>query len=230
MNQCNSRGIIIKRTNYGEADRIITVLTPEFGKVVLIAKGVRKIKSKLAGGIELFSVSELTFIKGRGEVMTLISSRLVRHYENIVSDITRVQAGYEQIRLLDKVTEDNTEPEYFDLLNTSFACLDDKKVGIEFIMAWFRAQLLRLSGHMPNLRNDAEGSDLIEGRSYGFDFDAMSFSRQLPGEFSSNEIKALRLLFSSNDPIVMAKISGMQDSLPPAMPLISTMSRNYLNA
>lgn len=42
--------IILTRTDYGEADRIITLLTPGHGKLRLIAKGVRRIRSKLAGG------------------------------------------------------------------------------------------------------------------------------------------------------------------------------------
>ena len=58
--------IILKRVDYGEADRILTLLTPDHGKLSLMAKGVRKIKSKLAGGIELFSISTITFAEGRG--------------------------------------------------------------------------------------------------------------------------------------------------------------------
>jgi DNA repair protein RecO (recombination protein O) len=80
MQQLQTRGIILSRTDFGEADRILTVLTPQQGKLRLMAKGVRKIKSKLAGGIELFSVSDITYIRGKGELGTLISwiaSRLI---------------------------------------------------------------------------------------------------------------------------------------------------------
>ena len=57
MKQLVTEVIILARTDYGEADRILTVLSPEYGKLRLLAKGVRRVKSKLAGGIELFSVS-----------------------------------------------------------------------------------------------------------------------------------------------------------------------------
>src|SRR4051812_43718179 len=102
MKQILTSGIVLKRTNYGEADRIITFLTPDHGKIRLIAKGVRRVKSKLAGGIELFSVSHLTYIEGKREIGTLISTRLEKHYGDIVKDIDRVQLGYELIKLLDK--------------------------------------------------------------------------------------------------------------------------------
>ena len=57
---------VLKRTNYGEADRILNIITPD-GKRAVIAKGVRKEKSKLAGGVEMFSLSELNIHYGKGE-------------------------------------------------------------------------------------------------------------------------------------------------------------------
>ena len=51
MKQFISTGIVLARTDFGEADRILTMLSPDFGKLHLIAKGVRKERSKLAGGI-----------------------------------------------------------------------------------------------------------------------------------------------------------------------------------
>ena len=85
MKQLQTEGIVLSRTDYGEADRIINILTPEQGKIALMARGVRKPKSKLAGGIELFSISDISYIKGKGEIGTLISVRLKKHYANIAA-------------------------------------------------------------------------------------------------------------------------------------------------
>src|SRR5664279_3509870 len=125
MRQIVSEAIILNRIDYGEADRILTLLTPDYGKLSLVAKGVRRIKSKLAGGIELFSVSDITFIKGRGEIGTLVSTRLKKHYGAIVTDYERTMLGYELIKRLHRVTEDQTESEYFDLLREAFEALND---------------------------------------------------------------------------------------------------------
>ena len=57
-------GYVLRRTNYGEADRILNIITPE-GKISAIAKGVRKEKSKLAGGIEMFSRIDLNIHKAK---------------------------------------------------------------------------------------------------------------------------------------------------------------------
>ena len=60
----NTKGIILKRTNYGEADRILNIITPQ-GKIAAIAKSARKERSKLAGGIEMFSLTDLTIHRAK---------------------------------------------------------------------------------------------------------------------------------------------------------------------
>ena len=55
--------IVLRRTDFGEADRIVNLLTPS-GKVSAMARGVRKPKSKLAGGIEVFALNEVVLIEG----------------------------------------------------------------------------------------------------------------------------------------------------------------------
>jgi len=228
VNQQQTVGIVLARTDYGEADRIITVLTPDFGKLRMMARGVRKIKSKLAGGIELFSVSDLTFIHGRGEIATLVSARLRQHYGAIVQDITRVQLGYELIKLLNKSTADEPEPEYFELLHQSLEALNDLSINSDLINVWFTAQLLKLGGHTPNLQTDASGQTLTE-QSYNFDFDSMAFQPHPAGHFTTQHIKLMRLLLSSNPPQTLSRITNLSNLLNDCQPLIRTMAQSYLH-
>lgn len=228
MKQLLTQGIILSRTDYGEADRIITLLTPDYGKLRLMAKGVRKVKSKLAGGIELFSVSHITFIQGKGDVGTLISTRLVTHYGNIVKGIDRVQLGYELIKVLNKATEDNPEPEYFTLLQNAFIALDDAQVPTALIHAWFQAQLLDQAGHRPNLQTDVAGAQLEAGKKYNFSFDDMAFTAQPNSRITSDHIKFLRLLFSSNPPAVLAKVQGSDKLVKDLRPLVQTMAQTHI--
>ena len=79
MNRYQTEGIILKRVDFKEADRIITFITPDKGKIGAIAKGVRKPKSKLAGGIELLTISDLGLIRGKGDLDQLISTRIKTH-------------------------------------------------------------------------------------------------------------------------------------------------------
>lgn len=225
MKQLQAKGIVLARINFGEADKIVTLLTPDHGKLRLMARGVRKPKSKLAGGIELFSVSDLMFIQGRGEIGTLISARLIRHYGQIVKDIDRVQLGYELLKNLNRATEDEPESKYFELLDQALQALDDSSINRQLIHIWFQAQLLKLGGHTPNLQTDTAGQKLQPNQSYGFDYDAMSLAPS--GNLQAEHIKSLRLLF--NQTIAnLTKVSGL--SLAKLQPLISHMTQIYIRS
>jgi DNA repair protein RecO (recombination protein O) len=228
VNQIQTRAIILSRTDYGEADRIITVLTPEQGKLSLMARGVRRVKSKLAGGIELFSVAEISYMKGRGQIDTLTSARLVHYYASIVQDIDRVQLGYELIKLLHRGTEDQPEAEYFELLEAAFIALDTAAITTDLIRIWFQAQLLRYAGHSPNLKTDTSGNKLTAGQRYSFDFETVAFMIHPEGHFSSDHIKFLRLIFNGNSPQILSHISGLNDLLPDCLPLVHTMLQTYI--
>ncbi len=228
MKQLVTQGIVLGRTNYGEADRIITVLTPEHGKLRLMARGVRKSQSKLAGGIELFSISDLTYIKGRGEIGTLISSRLKKHYGDIIKDIERVQLGYELIKQLNKATEDQPEPEYFTLLDQALDCLNDSTITPELTTIWVQAQLLKLAGHTPNLRQDTAGDELAAKTTYNFDFEDMAFAPHEQGRLTADHIKALRLLFGHNHPRALSNVAGLSGLLPDLQPIMRTMLTSYV--
>lgn len=228
MKQQITRGIVLSRTDYGEADRIITILTPDHGKLRLMARGVRKVKSKLAGGIELFSVSQLTFIQGRGEVGTLISSRLERHYGQIVNDIARVQLGYDLIKQINKATEDHPEASYFEIMIEALAALDDPALPLNTVKIWFEASLLRLGGHTPNLSTDSNGNKLQPGASYNFDIEDMTFSPHSKGSFRTEHIKSLRLIFSGQTPAKLRQVEGLEPVIPPLEPLVRAMLTSYI--
>lgn len=233
MKHQKTTGIILARTDYGEADRILTVLTPDRGKLRLMARGVRKIKSKLAGGIELFSTSHVTYIEGKGELGTLISTRLIRHYGRIVDNLERVQLGYDLIRLLNRATEDHPEAEYYQLLEQTFAALDSPDLDLELIRAWFLAQMLRLSGHTPNLTTDSDNQPLSTDASYQFDLEAMCFNPapgRARGKYTADHIKVLRLLFGNHAPVNLAKVQGMAELLPDVVPFIRSIAQSQLPA
>lgn len=226
--QLVAEAIVLARTDYGEADRIITLLTPRQGKLRLMAKGVRRVKSKLAGGIELFSVSTITYIQGRGDIGTLVSTRLQTHYGAIVQDIDRTMLGYELIKQLNKVTEDQPEPDYYYLLVEAFAALNDAAIGLDLIRLWFTAQLLRLNGHTPNLQTEADGAKLVPNQNYQFSFEDMAFSARPQGTFGAPEIKFLRLLFSGTTPAVLARIAHGGRLSEQCLPLVRAMMQGVM--
>lgn len=229
MKQSKTTAIVLSRINYGETDRIITVITPDHGKMRLMARGVRAIKSKLAGGIELFSINDISFIRGRGEVSTLTSSRLKRNFGDILTDINRVQLGYEILRTVNKNTEDETESDFFELLESALKSLNDLHVEVEITRVWFMAHLLEVSGHAPNLVYDDQGQSLKESGVYSFNNDAMAFSYQTSGKYTANDIKFLRLVFSARDTKILAKVNRAENYCTKLLPLLNLMHLSHLS-
>lgn len=213
-----TEAIVLRRTDYGEADRILNLLTPT-GKASAIAKGVRKEKSKLAGGIELFAVSDLVVAQGKGgpsSVGTITSARLQTFYGNIMRDLGRLEFGYEAIRQTNRAADENFEPEWFDLLKLTFENLDNLDIDLRITATWFRLQLAILLGTGLNLATDTRGSKLALDGRYSFDPAEMAFEASIGGSYTSDHIKLLRLLSGSN-PRIVAKVGGVAGLLDPAL-------------
>lgn len=230
MNSYKTEGIILARTNFGEADRIITFLTPGHGKIKAMVKGVRKSSSKMAGGIELFSISYLTAIKGKGEIDTLISTRLKVHFGNIVKDLGRTNFAYEFLKMIDKNTEAGADSTYFNLLSKSLESLNDGSIEPKLASLWFDMQLLKLTGHEPNLHSDVSGKKLADSSSYDFQAEGMHFVPKLAsgGTYSAYDIKFLRLGFSAAGPKVLARVEGAQKLALAAQPLVQSMLKSFV--
>lgn len=227
MNRQVTEAIVLKRTNFGEADRIITVITAEGTKLRLMCKGVRRPKSKLAGGIELFSITSLTYLPGKREMGTLLSGRLKTHWGQLAKEITRTMTGYELLKRLDRATEDAAEADYYQLLVTGLGSLNEG-VSQQLVTLWFDAQLLKLAGHQPDLQRDQGGQTLRVDQTYSFDFEQMAMQPAPRGRYRADQIKFLRLVFSLGQPADLAKIAQADQLIGPASSLITTIRRQYM--
>lgn len=198
MNRLQVSGVILKRVNYGEADRILTFLTQDAGKVTGIAKGVRKQKSKLAGGLELFSVCDISLVKGRGSMYTVVSTRLKTYFDQLTSDYDRMTYGYDAIRLVDAYTDDESSQEHYELLVDTLTLLNSNDTDDNVVQSWFLMQLSKLNGSLPNVLTDGAGENLQPDTSYAFSIEDGTFFKSEMGIFTSDEIKAWRVFISAD--------------------------------
>lgn len=207
MKTIRTKAIVLRRTNYGEADRIVQLLTPEQGVVSVMARGVRKEKSRLAGGIELFASCDITIGSGKGELGILTAARLDTFYSHIMTDYDRLQFGYEAIKQVAKSAGLMDEPAFFDLLEQVFESLNDKAIDVAFVKAWFWLQLAILMGVGLNLATDTNGMKLVEDAKYNFSEADSTFVFYEHGKFNSDHIKLLRIL-SGQPPRIAAHVKG----------------------
>jgi len=228
MLQIKTDAIVLSRINYLETDRILNVLTPNNGKVALIAKGSRLMKSKLSGGIELFTINKIVYLKGRSDMGKIISARLEKNFPNIITSLDLVQTGYEFLKIIDRLTEANAEASYYHLLDDALLALNDLKLNYHLIKFWFACRLLAIYGHMPNLETDKTGKKLQAGTNYDFDDYSMSFNPNMAGYYSTHHIKFLRLVFMVKQPIVLANVEQSTQLVNDLRPIISAAVSFYL--
>lgn len=226
MQQKTTPAIVLRRTNYGEADRIVSFLTPT-GKIKALVKGVRRSKSKLAGGIELFSVSTITFMETRGDLARIISTRLETHYDGIVGDLSRMMFGYEAMKLLDTAVEDEAEPGYYNLLKETLQALADKELSFNAIELWFYVRFLRLQGREPNLKSDSTGAKLRPEARYDFSVEEMCFVPNSRGMLSADHIKLLRLFLGHNTSVIK-HIKGVDELSGALKPIFNLLTGNQM--
>lgn len=211
MSTRRTKAIVLRRTNYGEADRILKLLTPE-GQTSVIARGVRREKSKLAGGIELFSVSDITIHEGKGDLGVLTSARIERFYGSILEDYDRLQFGYEAINLVAKVSDMVDEPAWFDVLVNIYAGLDSK-LSLQLVQTWFYLHYAELSGYELSLERDVMGVKLEADRQYMYDVSERGLRPSAQGDIAADHIKYLRIMAAKPLPTV-AQIGGIDEVLP----------------
>lgn len=227
MQRYKTRAIVLARTDFGEADRIITFITPDYGKVKAMAKGARKSRSKLAGALEVFSVSQILVLPGKSDISTVMSAKLERHYSSIVKNLEFTNLAYEFLRLINKATPEKPEMAFFDLLDGALSGLNDE-IDLEICELWFKAQLLKLTGHSPNLRRDIKGQKLAAAKAYNFNYDKMRFYPGTKGKFSANDVKFLRLTLAAANPSVLAKVTSGIELASKNLTLVNAMLQAHL--
>lgn len=205
-----TEAIVLRRTDYGEADRILQLLTPE-GKRSVIAKGVRKEKSKLAGGIELFSVSEVVIHEGRTEMGILTGAKLLEYYDAFVKDIELIEMGGAMMRSVSARAEQVESPEFYKILKQSLQVMQ-KHAGEEsrwkdVLRAWWGINLTRVSGEDVNLKFDIDGEKLLVDGRYYWDEEQSALAKAAAGRIGADHIKMMRLMASGPAELSM-KVTG----------------------
>lgn len=153
MASYNTEGVVLKRVDFGEADRILTVLSKNRGKISCIAKGVRKIESKKSGHIELLNQVKLGVAEGRNlDIVT--EAEVINTFRNIKSDLNKVASSYKVLELVESITQEDQENySVYNLLLTILSYLNSEtdKEQIQSYLRAFEIKLLGTSGFRPNM-------------------------------------------------------------------------------
>ena len=178
-----TQAFILNKTDWNEADQIFTVYAKEFGKIKIAAKAIRKIKSKLRSGMDLFYLSEIEFIQGKTH-KTLTDAILIESFPNIRKALKRLAVANKIVENLDDLVK-GQEPdkeiwelllETFNKLNTKYKIQDTRYI----IYYYFLWNLFSILGYQPELTQNT-----LSGKKINTDI-----------------IKILKLIFKKDWPIL----------------------------
>lgn len=154
MKGIETRGLIVKCTDYGESDRIVTVITEQLGKVRGIAKGARRSIKRFGGCLETFSLVSLLIREGKG-LSYIGEGRVLKDFREIKKDIEKISYGSYMLELSDAVMMDNEtalEGAVFPLLLEAITALADSREP-EAEARGFEVRLLAMAGYLPSFLN-----------------------------------------------------------------------------
>jgi len=147
-----TEAIVLRHSDFGEADRLLTVYTSYMGKLRLLAKGVRKPTSRKAGHLESFTRAQLLVARGRNlDIIT--QAETIEPYVALRRDLWRMSHAYYVAELVDRFSEERSEnrPLYHLLCDVlSWIC---RSTDLALTMRFFELHMLSLVGYRPQLFN-----------------------------------------------------------------------------
>lgn len=144
-----TKGIVLRETNYKEADKILTVLTAEGGKRTVKARGCRRKGSALAAPAQLLAYSDMTLFEYK-DYYTLNEGSTVALFRHVREDLEKLALGSYFAEVVEAVAEEGTpEPEMMSLLLNSLYALDTLNKPIPLVKAAFELRLLCVAGYAP---------------------------------------------------------------------------------
>ena len=163
---------MLRHSDYGEADRLLTLYTRQLGKTRALAKGARKIASRKAGHIEPFTHVKLQLAKGR-DMLILTQADTVDAYLPLREDLILTSHASYVMELLDRFTyEEETEsPSTFRLLTDTLSRLASKS-DPWLVIRYYEMRLLDHLGFRPQLFECANCGREIKAEDQYFSFSA----------------------------------------------------------
>lgn len=149
-----TEGIVLRRRNSGEADKILTLYTKEHGKVRILAKGIRKIASRRAPHLEIFT--HVRLIIHQGKMLDSVGEAITIHrYRDLRQSLERISLAYYVCELVDGLTPEKQEhTDVFELLIKALSRLNESNsINQEVIIYSFSRKLLDILGFLDPTKN-----------------------------------------------------------------------------
>jgi len=164
-----TQAVVLKQIPLGEADRIITVCTPNMGLIRAVAKGVRRSKSKLRGHIELLNHISLSLNRGRN--LDIVSeAESINSFGNLRNNLKRLSVAFYVAEIVHGFSaEESPNIDLYRLLLTALSALEVAD-QLDLIVRYCEISALSGSGYKPELHSCVDCRSILEPRDHVFSY------------------------------------------------------------
>ena len=199
MKTLKVNGIIIAENNMGDFDKMVTMLTPNLGKISCSARGARRPKSQLMAGTQFLCFGEYMVFKG-SDTYTINSCEPIEVFYNIRTDYDKLICASEITKIIKAVTTEN-QNSFYTLklfLNTIYTISETDK-DLDFVTSVFKLRLAKILGFSPNVNEcvacrSKDNLNYFSFKDNGFKCD--SCSKQDTGAFKMCEATRNGVIYS----------------------------------
>ncbi|MDQ0339646.1 DNA repair protein RecO (recombination protein O) [Caldalkalibacillus uzonensis] len=207
-----AEGIVIRSRDYGEANKIMTLYTKEYGKLSLMARGAKKPKSRLSSIAQLFTHGQYLFFRGSPRTMgTLSQGEILDSFRELRQDLVKTAYAAYMAELVDKlIDEEEVPPALFPLLTTVFQHLNEGK-DPEILARLFELKILVMAGYKPEVDrcvvcHGTEGSFSFSVQEGGYLCQRCQHADPQALHLQTNTLKLMRFLYHF-DPFRLGRIN-----------------------
>lgn len=207
-----TQGIILKKIDRGESNKLFTFYTKDFGKLDITGKAIRKISSKLKSGAEIFYLSEIEFIQGKRQKI-LTDTVSIERFENIRKDLVKLKLSHRIVEIfIDLISGSEKDKRLWELLLFTFRKINNSQFtnsGLRLQYYYFIWSLFSILGYLPELYHCAScGKRLTPEILYfnpgeGGIICAKCFPKiEEAKKISANAVKLLRIITEKGEKII----------------------------
>ena len=152
-----TEAIVLKTADLGEADRLLTIYSKEFGKIQVLAKGIKKLESKLRYNLEPLSYSLLILVEGKN-FRIVKDAVLIDQFLSVRNDLEKIKIAYKIVDIINElIAGEEKDEDVWNLILETFMAIERDKIYLNLVVSEFQSSLLKLLGYDPksikNLRD-----------------------------------------------------------------------------
>lgn len=197
MSNVKIKGVILSENNVGDFDKMLTMLTPEFGKISCVAKGARRPKSALLAGTQMFCFGEYLMFKGTS-TYHINSVETIEVFYNLRTDLEKLKYAVHILKIVQDVTEENQNCyKILQLLLNTLYTISETDKDLDLTLSIFKLRLLCILGFTPRINEctnckETNGLKYFSLKSNGVKCDACSKVDKSTISMSESTVNAIK--------------------------------------